>query len=44
MKSATINALKAPKERQSRVVSGLKKLNANMMKIKELSTTKPHSP
>lgn len=36
-------ALNAPKDRQSRVVIGLKKLRANRMKIAELMTTRAHS-
>src|SRR6516164_2940478 len=37
--SATRNALKAPNERQSRPVRGLKKLYANRMKTTELTMT-----
>jgi hypothetical protein len=42
--SATRNALKALKERQSRFVFGLKKLNAKRMKIAELMMTSDHRP
>ena len=39
---ATINAEKAPKERQSRGVLGLVKLKAKTIKIKELIMTRDH--
>jgi hypothetical protein len=39
-----MNAEKAPKERQSRFVLGLVKLNAKMIKIAELMITSDHSP
>src|SRR5512132_1005364 len=42
--SATMNAEKAPKERQSREVFGLEKLNAKMMNISEFRTTRDHKP
>ena len=42
--SATRKALNAPNERQSRVVWGLKKLNAKKMKIAELMITRDHNP
>jgi len=41
---ATINAEKAPKERQSRVVRDLVKLKAKKIKINELTMTAGHSP
>ncbi len=44
MKSATINAEKAPRLRQSRVDFGFVKLNAKMMKIAELITASVHRP
>jgi hypothetical protein len=43
-KRATMNAEKALKERQSRFVRGLVKLNAKMIKIKELIITKDQRP
>ena len=43
-KSATMKALKAPNERQSRAECGLKKLNANRMKIAELTITRTQRP
>ena len=43
-KSATMKAEKPPKVRQSRFVFGLKKLNANKMKIAELMITSDHNP
>jgi hypothetical protein len=43
-KSATMKAEKVPNVRQSRVVFGLKKLNAKMMKIAALMITSDHSP
>jgi hypothetical protein len=39
-----MKAENAPKVRQSRAVAGLKKLNANMMKMAELRATSNHSP
>lgn len=39
-----MKAAKLPKVRQSRLVLGLKKLNANRMKIAELMTTRVQSP
>ena len=44
VKSATMNALKALKDRQSRGVFGLKKVNAKKMKITELMMTRLHNP
>ena len=41
---ATMKAAKAPKVRQSRVVWGLKKLNANIRKTAEFRTTRLHRP
>ena len=42
--SATMKAENAPNERQSRVVRGLVKLNAKMMKTSELTITSDHRP
>ena len=42
--SATRKALKAPNDRQSRFVLGLKKLNANRMNITEFRMAMPHRP
>jgi len=42
--SATMKAENAPNERQSRVFSGLAKLNANAMNTTELRITSDHSP
>ena len=42
--SATMKALKAPKERQSRFVRGLKKLKAKMMNTAELMMTSDQRP
>ena len=42
--SATMKALKAPNERQSRGDCGLPKLKAKMMKMTELRITNVHSP
>src|SRR3972149_7997234 len=42
--SATTKAEKAPKERQSRDVVGLVKLNANSMKMSALMMTKGQKP
>ncbi|QFS88243.1 hypothetical protein FIU96_15430 [Marinobacter sp. THAF39] len=42
--NATRNALKAPNERQSRLVLGLKKLNAKKIKTAEFRTTRLQSP
>src|SRR5262245_28365698 len=44
MKSATINAEKALKERQSRFVCGFVKLKAKIIKIAELMITNDHKP
>jgi hypothetical protein len=44
VKSAMIKALKAPNERQSRGVDGLKKLNAKKMKTIEFRTTRDQRP
>ena len=41
---ATMKAEKAPNERQSRLVFGLVKLKAKMIKIAELMTTNDQSP
>jgi len=41
---ATRKALNAPKDRQSRFVCGLKKLNAKKMKMPELMITSDHNP
>ncbi|MBP2311823.1 hypothetical protein [Azospirillum soli] len=42
--SATMKALNAPKERQSRGDCGLPKLKAKMMKMAELRATSTHRP
>ncbi len=42
--NATMNALKAPKDRQSRGDCGLLKLNAKMMNTSEFRMTSNHSP
>jgi hypothetical protein len=42
--SATMNAEKAPNDRQSRLVFGFVKLNAKMMKTAELMNTSDHRP
>jgi hypothetical protein len=39
-----MKAANAPNVLQSRAVAGLKKLNANMMKIAELMMTNDHRP
>jgi len=39
-----MNALKAPKERQSRAESGFAKLKAKRMNMAELTKTSTHSP
>ena len=39
-----MKAEKAPKERQSRELLGLVKLNAKMMNTNEFSTTSDHRP
>src|ERR671925_921951 len=44
VKSATRNATKAPKERQSRAVRGRVKLKAKMIKTAELMTTSDQRP
>jgi hypothetical protein len=41
---ATINAEKAPKDRQSRVVRGRVKLNAKRINTSELMITNDHNP
>ena len=43
-KSATMNALNAPKLRQSRPVAGLKKLYANRMNTEALTSASPQRP
>ncbi len=44
VKSATINAVKPPKERQSRRLRGRAKLKAKMMNTAELISTSGQSP
>jgi NAD-specific glutamate dehydrogenase len=44
VKSATINAEKAPNERQSRDVRGFVKLKAKMMNTSEFKITSDHKP